>query len=36
VTRKNGQNPHDYGEKETSAEIPQKSENEPNQIDFER
>ncbi len=29
-------NPHDNGRKVTSAEIPQKLENEQNQIDFER
>lgn len=33
---KSGQNPHENREKETSAEIPQKLENEQNQIDFER
>jgi hypothetical protein len=30
------QNPHDNRKKVTSAEIPQKLENEQNQIDFER
>jgi hypothetical protein len=34
--KKSGQHPHEFGEKETSAEIPQKLEDQQDQIDFER